>query len=65
MKPYTQCHSYVTAGQCKKAGQWLISVLKQIKLNKTQNGRMAAKSLENMLMKYSKLLIKTGSKRRE
>lgn len=25
---------------------------------------MAAKSLENRLMKYSKLLIKTGSKRR-
>lgn len=41
IKPYTQCHSYVIARQCKKAGQWLISVLKQIKLNKNskwQNG---------------------------
>lgn len=41
--------------QCAQAG----------KIKHTQNGRMAAKSLENMLMKYSKLLIKTESKRRE
>lgn len=43
----------------------MISVLTQIKLNTTQNGRTAAKSRENTLVRYSTLLIKTESKRRE